>query len=89
MLKIYRDDNFDWEKLVRPAMFIHEKMRIDDLLSDFQEKRVHMAIVVDEFGGTEGLVTMADILEQIFGEIMDEFDEIDIPIYIPENDLLL
>lgn len=73
-----REDEFNWHKLIRPAMFIHEKMRIDDLLSEFQDRRVHMAIVVDEFGGTEGLVTMEDILEQIFGEIMDEFDEIDI-----------
>ena len=73
-----RDDDFDWQKLMRPALFVHEKKRIDDLFSEFQEKRVHMAIVVDEFGGTEGLITMEDILEQIFGEIMDEFDEVDI-----------
>lgn len=72
------EEPFEWKRLIRPAMFIPEKKRIDDLLTDFQEKRVHMAIVVDEFGGTEGLVTMEDILEQVFGEIMDEFDEVNI-----------
>jgi putative hemolysin len=79
LLKFADDEEpFEWKRLIRPAMFIPEKKRIDDLLTDFQEKRVHMAIVVDEFGGTEGLVTMEDILEQVFGEIMDEFDEVNI-----------
>ena len=72
------EEDFDWKKLIRPALFVPEKKRIDDLLAEFQEKRIHMAIVVDEFGGTEGLVTMEDILEQVFGEIMDEFDEVNI-----------
>lgn len=72
------DEAFEWKKLIRPALFVPEKKRIDDLLAEFQEKRIHMAIVVDEFGGTEGLVTMEDILEQVFGEIMDEFDEVNI-----------
>ncbi len=71
-------EKFDWKKLIRPALFTPEKKRLDDLLTEFQDKRVHMAIVVDEFGGTEGLVTMEDILEQVFGEIMDEFDEVNI-----------
>ncbi len=70
-------DKVVWQTLIKPAFFIPEKKRIDDLLTEFQEKRIHMAIVVDEFGGTIGLVTMEDILEQIFGEIMDEFDEED------------
>jgi len=72
------EEEFDWKRLIRPALFVPEKKRIDDLLTEFQEKRVHMAFVVDEFGGTEGLVTMEDILEQVFGEIMDEFDEVNI-----------
>ncbi len=74
----HQQKDFNWHKLIRPALFIPDKKRIDDLLEEFQERRIHMAIVVDEFGGTEGLVTMEDILEQVFGEIMDEFDEDDI-----------
>ncbi|MFN6944735.1 MAG: gliding motility-associated protein GldE [Cytophagaceae bacterium] len=69
------DENFEWQKLLRPGYFIPESKKIDDLLKNFQEKRVHMAIVVDEYGGTSGLVTMEDILEEIVGEINDEFDE--------------
>ena len=61
--------DFNWQRIVRSPLFIPDRKRIDDLLEEFQEKRVHMAIVVDEFGGTEGLVTMEDILEQVFGEI--------------------
>jgi CBS domain containing-hemolysin-like protein len=61
--------------LARPAFYVPESKKIDDLLKDFQNKRTHMAIVVDEFGGTSGLVTMEDILEEVFGEINDEFDE--------------
>jgi len=70
--------DFNWQRIVRSPLFIPDRKRIDDLLNEFQEKRIHMAIVVDEFGGTEGLVTMEDILEQVFGEILDEFDEDDI-----------
>lgn len=69
------DDSFRWQTLVRPVFFIPETKKIDDLLQDFQKRRVHMAIVVDEYGGTRGLITLEDIIEEIFGDINDEFDE--------------
>ena len=69
------DDSFAWTPLLRPVFFIPETKKVDDLLQDFQRKRVHMAIVVDEYGGTRGLVTLEDIIEEIFGDINDEFDE--------------
>ncbi len=69
-----KPDNFVWQNIPRPAFFVPETKKIDDLLNDFQEKRVHMAIVVDEYGGMEGIVTLEDILEEIIGEIKDEFD---------------
>jgi gliding motility-associated protein GldE len=72
---IHESADFKWQNLARPAFYVPESKKIDDLLKDFQNKRTHMAIVVDEFGGTSGLVTMEDILEEIFGEINDEFDE--------------
>ncbi len=66
---------FRWQTLVRPATFVPETKMIDDLLRDFQAQKVHIAIVVDEFGGTSGIVTMEDIIEEIVGEINDEYDE--------------
>lgn len=69
-----KGNEFNWQNLLRNAFFVPESKRINDLLKEFQEKKIHMAIVVDEYGGTAGLVTLEDILEEIVGEINDEFD---------------
>jgi len=70
-----RDDTFNWKYLQHKAFFVPESKKINDLLEDFQKKRMHLAIVVDEFGSTSGIVTLEDIIEEILGEINDEFDE--------------
>ena len=70
-----KGEGFRWQSLIRPAFFVPETRKIDDLLHDFQTGRIHMAIVVDEFGGTSGLVTLEDVIEEILGEINDEFDD--------------
>ncbi len=75
---IQKNDSFRWQSLVRPPYFIPEKKKINDLLKELQAKRIHMAVVVDEYGGTSGIITMEDILEEIVGEITDEFDANDI-----------
>ena len=67
--------DFRWQSLIRPAYFVPETKMIDDLLRDFQANKIHIAIVVDEFGGTSGIVTMEDIIEEIVGEIHDEYDD--------------
>lgn len=70
-----KPSSFRWQSLIRPPYFVPETKKIDDLLREFQENKVHIAIVVDEFGGTSGIITLEDILEEIVGEINDEYDE--------------
>ena len=79
-----KPSTFRWQSLIRPPYFVPETKKIDDLLREFQDNKVHIAIVVDEFGGTSGLVTLEDILEEIVGEINDEFDEEEHP-YVKIN----
>jgi gliding motility-associated protein GldE len=71
-------ESFGWQDLMRQPFFVPESKKIDDLLGEFQKRRVHLAIVVDEFGGTSGVITLEDVLEEIVGEISDEFDDDDL-----------
>jgi gliding motility-associated protein GldE len=72
---LHEGPQFDWHAHMRPAYFVHEQKLIEDLMQEFQAKRIHFAVVVDEFGGTSGIITMEDILEEVIGDIKDEFDE--------------
>lgn len=74
-LDLQNDDTFEWQKQMRPAYFVPESKKINDLLQEFQEKKNHLAIVIDEYGGSSGIVTLEDVLEEIVGEINDEFDD--------------
>jgi len=67
--------NFVWQHVLKPPIYVPENKKLDDLLKEFQQKKIHMAIVVDEYGGTSGLITLEDIMEEIVGDISDEFDE--------------
>ena len=70
-------ENFNWTSLLRKPLYIPENKKLDDLLTEFKTKKIHMAIVVDEYGGTSGIITLEDVIEEIFGELSDEFDEED------------
>ena len=78
LLPNLEDPNFKWQKLLKPPIYIPENKKLDDLLKEFQQKKIHLAIVVDEYGGTSGLITLEDIIEEIVGDISDEFDEQDL-----------
>jgi len=74
LIPYLNEKNFNWKKKIRPAFFIPENKKIDVLFKDFQEKRVHLAVVIDEYGGVSGIITLEDVLEEIVGDIKDEFD---------------
>ena len=76
LLPHFNDLDFDWKKLLKEPIYVPENKKLDDLLNQFQQKKIHLAIVVDEYGGTSGIITLEDILEQIVGDISDEFDEL-------------
>ncbi|HTO16634.1 MAG TPA: gliding motility-associated protein GldE, partial [Edaphocola sp.] len=82
---IGKPDNFKWQTLIRPAYFVPGTKRIDELLEEFRTNKNHIAIVVDEYGGTTGIVTMEDILEEIVGDISDEYDD-EVPLYTLQDD---
>jgi gliding motility-associated protein GldE len=75
---IHSEDSFAWQELIRQPFYVPENKKIDDLLKEFQEKKMHLSIVVDEYGGTSGIVTLEDVLEEIVGDISDEFDAVNI-----------
>ncbi len=86
LLEHLEQPGFEWQKLARQPLFVPENKKLNDLLEDFQSKRVHLAIVVDEYGGTSGIITLEDILEEIIGEIKDEYDDLIEIDYIKEDD---
>ena len=78
MLPYIDRKQFEWKTLLREPFFVPENKKLDDLMVEFQEKKVHLAVVVDEYGGTSGLVSLEDVIEEIVGDISDEFDDEDI-----------
>ena len=78
LLSHFDKENYEWTKLLREPYFVPENKKLDDLLQEFQVKRIHLAVVVDEYGGTSGVISLEDVIEQIVGDITDEFDETDI-----------
>jgi len=77
LLPFLEKQDFNWNELLRDPLYVPENKKLDDLLNEFKSKKIHMAIVVDEYGGTSGLITLEDVMEEIFGELNDEFDEDD------------
>lgn len=75
LLPYLDEEIFDWHSLMRPVFYVHEQKLIEDILQDFRDKRIHLAVVVDEFGGTSGIITLEDVMEEIIGDIQDEFDD--------------
>jgi putative hemolysin len=78
LLPYLDDDDFDWTSLLREPFFVPENKKLDDLMVEFKYKKVHLAVVVDEYGGTSGLISLEDIIEEIVGDISDEFDDEDV-----------
>jgi CBS domain containing-hemolysin-like protein len=78
LLPYIESETLDWVSLVRPPYFVPENKKLDDLLLEFQDQKNHLAIVVDEYGGTSGIVTLEDVIEEIVGDISDEFDDEDL-----------
>lgn len=89
LLPYIDEKNFDWQQLIREPYFVPENKKLDDLLKEFQEKKNHLAVVVDEYGGTSGIVTLEDVIEEIVGDISDEYDQDDVTyLKIDENNFL-
>lgn len=75
LLPHFEESNFEWNKLLKPVFYVPENKKLDDLLKEFQQKKIHLAVVVDEYGGTSGVITLEDVIEEIVGDISDEFDD--------------